>query len=134
MIKGIRSVIAISLVPLVVLAIESINPKSVCDRFVNSDDQKYCSQKITKLKPDSYLAGVCQKQFDDDAFWDCMELSTVASFDPKKLDHCSGTELSDQQRLSCVKQVAKFTEHPQAEFQSMKSGNENRKPASGTSK
>jgi len=126
--RGIKSIIAISLVPLVVLAIESINPKSACDRFVNSTDQKYCQNKIQKLQPDSYLSGVCQKQFDDDAFWECLELSQVASFDPKKIDHCSANELSDQQRLACLKEKAKFTNNPQAEFQQMKAETP-RKPA-----
>lgn len=135
--KGLKSIIAISLVPLMVLAIESINPKTVCDRFVNSDDQKKCQNKIQKLKLDSYLSGVCQKQFNDEAFWSCMELSEVASFDPKKIDRCTTNDLSDDQRFNCLKQNAKFTTNPQAEFQSTKTQTtpekklemNNRKPA-----
>lgn len=127
--KSLKSIIAISFVPLVVLAIESINPKTVCDRFVNPDDQKYCHTKIEKLNADSYLTGVCQKQFDDDAFWDCMELGQVASFDPKKIDHCSVTELSDQQRLTCLKESANFSTHPSAIFEPMKNNRNVRQPA-----
>ncbi len=128
--KSLKTIAAISLVPLMVLAIESVKPETICDRFVNSDDQKFCQKKIQKLNADSYLSGICQKQFDDDAFWDCMELSQVASFDPKKIDHCSVTEMGDQQRIACLKAEAKFSTSPQAQFQPFEKDTQSlRKPA-----
>jgi hypothetical protein len=114
-----KSLIAIILVPLLVLAIESINPHTICDRFTSPSEQKSCQARIQHLNPDSYLAGVCQKQFDNDAFWNCMELSKTASFDPKKADKCATSDMNDEQRIACLKQIANFSGDPQAEFQAM---------------
>jgi hypothetical protein len=101
-----KTLIAIILVPLIVLAIESMNPRSVCDRFTGPADQKSCQARVEALKPDSYLAAVCQKQFEDSAFWNCMELSKTASFDARKLDLCTGADINDQQRFNCLKEIA----------------------------
>lgn len=121
-----RSFIAILVAPLIVLAIDTMNPKTACDRFVTSEDIKACNQRIKKIEPDSYLLALCEKQFDDDNFWECLELGNVANFDPKKMEKCESTEFNDTQRMDCLKGIADFTSKPSATFQRM--------PASGKSK
>jgi len=100
-----KTFIAILIIPLLVVAIEAINTQSACDRFITSKEQKTCMKRLEQLQPDSYLTGVCQKQFGDDTFWECMELGTTATFDPKKTETCSGNNLSDAQRRNASNQL-----------------------------
>lgn len=95
--------------PLLGFAIDAVNPESTCDRFMTKAENKKCLEKIKKLQPDSYLASVCEKQFDDDAFYDCIEISGFATFNPIKVSHCEDTSLSDNARLDCVRGVADYS-------------------------
>ncbi len=112
-----KTFIVITLIPLVVLAIESVMPYTLCDRFITMDEQISCKKRLEKLETDSYLAGVCQKQFEDDSFWECMEMSNKMSFDPKVLEGCLIDGYSDKQRLDCVRVVGRFSKNPQPVYQ-----------------
>lgn len=101
-----KSFFAILTIPLLVLAIDAVNPSSLCDRFVTKPEQHKCQARIDKLDPDSYLASACEKQFSEEAFWSCLELGKSMAFDPKKMDPCFGNEINDTQRLECLKKVA----------------------------
>jgi hypothetical protein len=102
----IKSFLAILTIPLLVLAIDAVSPKSLCDRFATKGEQKKCQAKIDRMELDSYLASVCEKQFSDEGFWSCLELGKSLSFDPKVMDPCFGTDLSDTQRLECLHGIA----------------------------
>jgi len=118
-----QTLLAILLVPLLVWAIDSINPVTLCDRFVTSVEQKSCQEKIQKMKPDSYLAGLCQHQFEDDSFWQCLEVGQTAKINPKKLEACFPTDLNDADRLSCLRKQIAESKLSDGEFQAL------RKPA-----
>lgn len=97
-------------------AIDAVSPESTCDRFQAKLEKKKCLEKIKKIQPDSYLSAICEKQFDDDAFFDCMETADVATFDPLKVSKCDDGQLSDQARIECVRSVADY--HQKNEGQS----------------
>jgi hypothetical protein len=113
-----KSFFAILMIPLLVLAIDSMNPRALCERFVATPDQKSCQKRIEKMQPDSYLAALCQHQFDDDAFWECLETGNAVALDPKKLDKCFQNEFSDEQRLGCLRSLI-GNAAPSAPFQRM---------------
>lgn len=77
------------------------DPKSLCDRFLGSD-QAACEKKMTELKPDWYLATVCNRQFDDKLFYDCVSKGVRSTFSPMALQACDSDELSDTARMSCI--------------------------------
>lgn len=83
------------------LALEPRDPSSLCDRFLGSD-QETCEKKISELNPDWYLAAVCNRQFDDKLFFECVGLSQKHSFSPLSLEPCDASELSDMDRMKCV--------------------------------
>ena len=126
----IKSFLAILTIPLIVMAIDAVNPPALCDRFVTKSQQKSCQKKMTKIDPDSYLAAACEKQFSDEGFWNCLELSNTMTFDPKKMDECFSGDFSDTQRVDCLKRVAvtrEFEKEP--ERQAAKTGEFQRMPA-----
>jgi hypothetical protein len=82
-------------------ALEPQDPKSLCDRFLGAD-QESCEKKVSELKPDWYLAAVCNRQFDDRLFYECIGLSAKHSFSPLSLEPCEANELSDMDRMKCV--------------------------------
>jgi hypothetical protein len=82
-------------------ALEPQDPKSLCDRFLGGD-QESCEKKVSELKPDWYLAAVCNRQFDDKLFYECIGLSAKHSFSPINLEPCDAQELNDMDRMKCV--------------------------------
>lgn len=86
-----------------VQAIEPQNPLFLCERFIEGPERTECEERMTKLKPDWYLATVCNKNFDDKSFYDCTELTKLGGFAPDKLDSCVGDEHNDSSRINCVK-------------------------------
>lgn len=83
------------------LALQPQDPKSLCDRFLGSD-QTACEKKMTELKPDWYLATVCNRQFDDKLFYDCVLKGVRNTFSPVALQACDSDELGDTERMSCI--------------------------------
>jgi hypothetical protein len=58
---------------------------------------------MTRQKPDWYVASVCNSNFDDQLFYDCVELSKLGSFSPEKLEGCLGDQYTDAARMTCIK-------------------------------
>lgn len=87
-------------------AVEPKNPNSLCERFATESDKTQCEQKMQKEAPDWYLAGICSKQFDDHAFYECLNLGKTAKFSPEKIQNCDNTTASDEARLNCLREVA----------------------------
>ena len=83
------------------------NPKDLCDRFIAPESRKECEGKIKKISPDWYLSTICDQQFDDIDFWNCLELSKTANFSPVKLEACNKDGLSDQEKMGCLRKLAK---------------------------
>ncbi len=83
-------------------SIDPKNPVSLCERFIVPQAKAACEKKIEKWGPDWYLASVCEKQFDDSLFFNCLQLSQSKNFSPVALETCNADGLSDQERLSCL--------------------------------
>lgn len=98
-------ILSFTLLPTTVRAIDAIQPESLCDRFVNPVEHKNCFLKLKKQDPDSYLSAICQKQFEDELFWKCLEKGRNFSFDPRKIDSCSSDTLNDKQRIDCIQKI-----------------------------
>jgi len=105
------------LFPASLFAIEAVSPETTCERFYSKSEKKNCLEKIKKLQPDSYLSAVCERQFDDDAFYDCLETAGYAAFDPIKVSKCDDAQLSDQSRLECVRSVADYSQKNEGQSQ-----------------
>jgi hypothetical protein len=86
-------------------ALEPKNPTSLCERFIEGPDRSQCEKKMTVLKPDWYLATVCNDNFDDLLFYECLNLNKLGSFSPEKLNDCMGDQLSDPSRNDCVRKA-----------------------------
>lgn len=86
-------------------ALEPKNPVSLCERFIEGPDRSQCEKKMTDLKPDWYLATVCNDNFDDLLFYECLDLNKLGSFSPEKLNDCMGDQLSDPTRNACVRKA-----------------------------
>lgn len=84
-------------------AIEPRNPLSLCERFLEGPDRSKCEEKMTQQKPDWYVASVCNSNFDDQLFYDCVALSKLGSFSPDKLETCLGDQYTDAARMTCIK-------------------------------
>ena len=84
-----------------VLALEPQNPVSLCDRFLGAA-QTECEQKMKDSKPDWYLATVCNLQFEDKLFYECLSLGGKQSFSPKALEACASHEMNDADRMTCI--------------------------------
>lgn len=78
------------------------NPISLCERFIAPATRSACEKKIEKWGPDWYLASVCEKQFDDPLFFQCLELSQSKNFSPTALAACNLDGISDQERIHCL--------------------------------
>lgn len=87
-------------------ALDPQNPSTFCDRFLGELEKTNCEKRVKTLGPDWYLAKVCEKQFDDENFWGCLELSQRFNFNPKTLGPCEDTGMTDTQRLLCVEEKA----------------------------
>ena len=89
--------------PVTTLALQPQNPTTLCDRFMAGPERTQCEKRMKDQAPDWYLASVCSKQFDDKAFYECVDLSKTTAFSPKKLEACDSEGFSDQSRLDCIK-------------------------------
>ncbi len=90
--------------PWIANALEAQEPTSLCDRFLGGA-QESCVKKITEMKPDWYLASVCNLQFDDKIFFDCLSLGTKHSFSPSALEACTSADLNDADRMTCIQKA-----------------------------
>lgn len=98
-----RSLFILLAIPLISMAIEPINPKGLCDRYIKSEDQKKCIDTIDKEDIDWYAAGICNMQKDEILFQKCMDTIRGQSFQAKALETCSDeTALSDLDRIACL--------------------------------
>lgn len=82
-------------------ALQPQDPKASCDRFLGSD-QAVCEKKLSEMNPDWYLAAVCNRQFDDQLFYECVSKGIRHSFSPTALQKCDSEDLSDQERMTCI--------------------------------
>lgn len=98
--------VALSFVATTTHAADPQDPKAFCDRFVSPIDKEDCQKRVEKAKPDWYLASVCSKQYEDTAFYRCLELSQTHRFSPTKLEACSNSDMNDSQRMTCIRTVA----------------------------
>ena len=87
------------------LSLDPRNPIALCDRFITVEEQKVCEKKIRTLQPDWYLAGICQHQYEDQNFYDCLGLSKKLDIPISKLHKCEDTDLNDEDRMSCLNKV-----------------------------
>jgi hypothetical protein len=83
------------------LALDPQDPKSLCERFLGGA-QASCEKKISDIKPDWYVASVCNRQFDDKLFFECLLIGKNSVFSLQKLEPCDSNDLTDQQRMTCV--------------------------------
>lgn len=87
-------------------ALNPRDPLTLCDRFITVEEQKICEEKIRKIQPDWYLSGVCQHQYEDQNFYDCLILSRQKSFHISKLHQCEDSDLNDEERMECLNKIA----------------------------
>jgi hypothetical protein len=88
------------------LAVEPKNPVTLCERFISPKIKSDCEKRIEKLGPDWYLASVCEKQFEDVQFFECLQLSASQNFSPTKLDQCDQVGIPDKERINCLLGIA----------------------------
>lgn len=84
------------------LYVDAVEPTKVCDRFLNDIQKAKCISEMKRPFADSYLTSVCDRQFDDDAFFKCLGLAEQYHFDPRKIQPCGAGDLEDQARLNCL--------------------------------
>ncbi len=107
--SSIRKILTLALIasPLIALspafAIEPQDPKTLCERFVTPLEKTTCEDQMRAIKPDWYLASLCAKQFEDKAFYSCLNITRLGSFSPEKLDRCTVTETTDDGRMDCAR-------------------------------
>lgn len=92
----------LALIGLSALALEPVNPVSLCDRFIKDTDIARCQAQAKKLDLDWYAATVCGQMDDDQEFLNCWKKIGGMSFSPQKMENCAKEDLSDSQRLSCL--------------------------------
>lgn len=89
--------------PTLASAYEVIDPMVLCDRFISGPEQQKCMKFVKQKKPDTYVSSVCHYLFDDKIFDDCLKLAIRISANPRALSKCSASELSDKDRMLCLK-------------------------------
>lgn len=87
-------------------ALEIVEPAALCDRFEKKADEKKCLNFVNTKKPDTYVASTCQALDDNKLFMQCLEFATKAEIDPRELETCAQEDLSDQERMSCLRRTA----------------------------
>lgn len=93
--------LSVILFSLAARALEPQDPTGLCDRFLGGA-QTTCEKKMKEMKPDWYLAAVCNLQFEDKLFYECLSLGAKHSFSPTALVDCTSNEMNDQDRMSCI--------------------------------
>lgn len=120
-----KSLLALSLIPLLAIAVSPSNPTALCDRFVAEKDQKACEDKMAKDKVDWYAATACGMTQDDAQFWKCWDQIKNNKFSPTALEKCSNdTGMKDDARITCIDK-ARLERNPastEGEFQPLKVG------------
>lgn len=82
--------------------IDPIDPTSSCERFLDYVGQEECLS-LTKRIDDSYLVSLCNQQFSNSGFLDCLEESLdLPKLSPKKISECNQEQFSDEERTQCV--------------------------------
>lgn len=102
------------LIPLMLLAfevhgLEPASPSTACERFIKSEDRESCLNKASKLNVDSYAVGVCELLEDDDQITKCWKTIDGKMFSPAQLKKCEAKDMTDADRLNCLKKVALAT-------------------------
>jgi hypothetical protein len=97
---------------LAVETIEAVEPKVLCERFLDQVQKTACLKTISEVRPDSYLAAICDKQDDHEAFYNCIRLSENFEFDPRKIQSCSDPAMKDDTRITCLQQVGQVWTKP----------------------
>lgn len=87
-------------------ALEIVEPAALCDRFEKKADEKKCLNFVNTKKPDTYVSSTCQSLDDNKLFMQCLEFATKAEIDPRELESCAVEEMSDQERMSCLRKTA----------------------------
>lgn len=97
------------LIPLLTLAIDPINPKSYCDRFLDDQKQNECFQKAKQNNSDWYVIYACNKLHDDKNFLKCWDFTFGNTFNPLALDLCIKNQTNensdDSSILNCIQWV-----------------------------
>lgn len=83
------------------LTVDAMEPTQACDRFLNDAQKARCIATLKRPVADSYLTSICDRQFDDDAFFKCLDLAEKYHFDPRAIQPCGG-DVEDQERLTCL--------------------------------
>ncbi len=110
-----KSLCILLFIPFLTLAIEPINPHSLCERFVGEDDQKSCDARMKNDDVDWYAATVCSLVQDDQQFWSCWDKIKGVRFNPAQLDLCADDQkLKDSERIDCLTK-AQLTRVPASE-------------------
>lgn len=102
------SLIALALLPQIEsrAALEVVEPAALCDRFDHKSEEKKCLKFVNDKKPDTYVSSTCQAMDDNKMFFQCLEFAAKAEVDPRELEACATEDMSDQERLSCLKKTA----------------------------
>lgn len=132
--KSIATAACILLLASAAQTLEPKNPTALCDRFIAPLTRTACEKRLSKLSPDWYLASVCEKQFDDVIFFQCLELSSTINFSPVKLEKCNQPGGSDADRMACLSSIAEKGKARSEAYQDGSATSHRRKPASRTAK
>lgn len=118
----IKSLIALSLLPLLAIAVAPRNPTALCDRFVVEKEQALCEERVAKDKVDWYAATACGLSQDDTQFWKCWDKIKGATFNPAAVEKCADDNaMKDVERVACIDK-ARVGRNPASEFQPLKIG------------
>ena len=117
-----KSLCVLLFIPFLTMAIEPVNPHTLCERFVGEDDQKSCDARMKKDDVDWYAATVCSLMQDDTQFWNCWDKIKGASFNPDAVEKCADdSAMKDAERVACIDK-ARVGRNPASEFQPLKIG------------
>lgn len=106
-------------------ALDVVDASVLCDRFIGGSERNQCLEFVKKQKPDTYVSSVCHYLFDDKIFDSCLKLAARVSINPKELTLCSDSEMSDPDRLNCIKKRSRSGR----EFQRMPASFSSKKPS-----
>ena len=99
-----KTLLVLFTIPFLGIAIEPVQPNSLCDRFITNEEQKQCAVKLSRDEFDSYASMVCGKMTSDSSFWLCFDEAKNSRFSLENLEKCNGErELTDESRLHCLK-------------------------------
>lgn len=85
---------------------EAIEPAKACERFLAGPQKDRCVKTLNRPTADSYLTSICDRQEDDTAFFECIDLADKFYFDPRKIQTCSG-DMEDPDRVNCLQSAGR---------------------------